>query len=57
MQESGRAEIIPLVCTSTLWASVLCFLILSPLRAHRPGDCNAKAWRMAATAFADWYSR
>ena len=36
MHEPGLTEIIPLMCTSALWASVQCFLILS-LLGYTPG--------------------
>ena len=32
MQESGLTEIVPLICSSALYASILCFLILSFLK-------------------------
>ena len=37
MQESGHIKIIPLLCTSVCGASILCFHILSFLRAHHGG--------------------
>ena len=35
IQESRLTESIPLLCTSGIWASILYFHVLSPLRAHR----------------------
>ena len=32
--ESGLIEIIPLICTSAIWTSILCVLILNLLRVH-----------------------
>ena len=34
MQESGLTEIVSLMCTSVIWASILCFHLLGFLRAH-----------------------
>lgn len=34
VQESGLTEIMPLICTSAIWDSILCFLILSFLKLH-----------------------
>ena len=40
MQESGLTEIISLMCTSVIWASILCSHILSFLRAHVGSGCS-----------------
>ena len=42
MQESGLTEVIPVIAPQLSGASILCFLILSPLRAHHPSGCNVK---------------
>ena len=44
MQESGPIEIIPLICTLTIWARILLVSILNPLRVHSWGWLEGGAW-------------
>ena len=54
MQESGLTEIIPLICTSAIGVSILCFLILSFLRVHRQGAPAVSGGLMAGILFPSW---
>ena len=42
MQESGLTDVIPVTAPQLSGASILCFLILSLLRAHHPSGYNVK---------------